>query len=90
MIFSNSGASAVSAAISVVVFQTIFFLWISSEKKNQIKKLFKDLSSVECSMFFYITNKLNKNIDDIKEFFNREILFAEKSQNIMRTISDLL
>tara|TARA_Y100000816_G_scaffold224772_1_gene169656 strand:+ start:1578 stop:2429 length:852 start_codon:yes stop_codon:yes gene_type:complete len=80
-IFPIPGASAVSAAISVSGFSdNFYFCGFLPEKKNQIKKLFKDLSSVECSIVFFISpNKLSKNIDDIKEFFlNREILICRE------------
>ena len=80
-IFPIPGASAVSAAISVSGFSdNYYFCGFLPEKKNQIKKLFKDLSSVECSIVFFISpNKLSKNIDDIKEFFlNREILICRE------------
>ena len=80
-IFPIPGPSAVSAAISVSGFSdNFYFCGFLPEKKNQIKKLFKDLSSVECSIVFFISpNKLSKNIDDIKEFFlNREILICRE------------
>ena len=80
-IFPIPGASAVSAAMSVSGFSdNFYFCGFLPEKKNQIKKLFKDLSSIECSIVFFISpNKLSKNIDDIKEFFyNREILICRE------------
>ena len=80
-IFPIPGASAVSAAMSVSGFSdNFYFCGFLPEKKNQIKKLFKYLSSIECSIVFFISpNKLSKNIDDIKEFFyNREILICRE------------
>ncbi len=80
-IFPIPGASAVSAAMSVSGFSdNFYFCGFLPEKKNQIKKLFKDLSLIECSIVFFVSpNKLSKNIDDIKEFFyNREILICRE------------
>ena len=47
---------------------------------NQTIKLFRDLSSYEYSIVFFISpNKLNKRINDIKEFFfSRDILICRE------------
>ena len=80
-IFPIPGASAVSAAISISGFSdNFYFCGFLPEKQNQIKKLFKNLSTLESSIIFFISpNKLDKRIDDIKEFFiNRDILICRE------------
>jgi len=80
-IFPIPGASAVSAAISISGFSdNFYFCGFLPEKQNQIKKLFKNLSILESSIIFFISpNKLDKRIDDIKEFFiNRDILICRE------------
>ena len=80
-IFPIPGASAVSAALSVSGFSdNFYFCGFLPEKNNQIKKLFKNLSALEVSIVFFISpNKLEKRIDDIKEFFStRDILICRE------------
>ena len=80
-IFPVPGASAVSAAISISGFSdNFYFCGFLPEKKSQTKKLFKNLSSLECSIVFFISpNKLDKRIDDLKEFFlNRDIVICRE------------
>ena len=80
-IFPLPGASAVSAAISISGFSdNFYFCGFLPEKQSQIKKLFKNLSSLESSIIFFISpNKLHKRIDDIKEFFlNRDIIICRE------------
>ncbi len=80
-IFPIPGASAVSAAISISGFSdSFYFCGFLPEKQNQIKKLFKKLSSIEGSIVFFISpNKLDKRINDIKEFFsNRDIIICRE------------
>ena len=80
-IFPLPGASAVSAAISISGFSdNFYFCGFLPEKQGQIKKLFKNLSSLECSLIFFISpNKLHKRIDDLKEFFlNRNIIICRE------------
>ena len=80
-IFPLPGASAVSAAISISGFSdNFYFCGFLPEKQSQIKKLFKNLSSLESSIVFFISpNKLHKRIDDIKEFFlNRDIVICRE------------
>ena len=80
-IFPLPGASAVSAAISISGFSdTFYFCGFLPEKQSQIKKLFKNLSSLESSILFFISpNKLDKRIDDIKEFFlDRDIIICRE------------
>ncbi|MDA9723452.1 16S rRNA (cytidine(1402)-2'-O)-methyltransferase [Candidatus Pelagibacter sp.] len=80
-IFPVPGASAVSAAISISGFSdNFYFCGFLPEKEKQIKILFKNLSSFECSIVFFISpNKFSKRIEDIKEFFfNREILICRE------------
>jgi len=80
-IFPVPGASAVSAAISISGFSdSFYFCGFLSEKQSQIKKLFKNLSSFEASIVFFISpNKLNKRIEDIKEYFlNRDIIICRE------------
>ena len=80
-VFPIPGASAVSASISISGFSdNFYFCGFIPEKQNQIKKLFKKLSSLEGSIVFFISpNKLEKRIDDVKEFFfNRDILICRE------------
>ncbi len=80
-VFPIPGPSAVSAAISISGFSdNFYFCGFLPEKQNQIKKLFQDLSSLECSIAFFISpNKLSKRINDIEEFFlDREILICRE------------
>ena len=80
-IFPIPGASAVSTAISISGFSdNFYFCGFLPEKQNQVKKLFKDLSSLNGSIVFFISpNKLNKKINEIKEFFlNRDILICRE------------
>ena len=80
-IFPIPGASAVSSAISISGFSdNFYFCGFLSEKQNQVKKLFKNLSSIQCSIIFFISpNKLVKRIDDLKEFFSdRDILICRE------------
>ncbi len=80
-IFPLPGASAVSAAISISGFSdNFYFCGFLPEKQSQIKKLFKNLSSLESSIVFFISpNKLDKRIDDLKEFFlNRDIVICRE------------
>ena len=71
-VFPVPGASAVSAAISISGFSdNFYFCGFLPEKQNQVKKLFKNISSIESSIIFFISpNKLVKRIEDIKEFFS--------------------
>ncbi len=80
-VFPVPGASAVSAAISISGFSdNFYFCGFLPEKQNQIKKLFKNLALIEGSIVFFISpNKLDKRIDDIKEFFfNRDIIICRE------------
>ena len=80
-IFPIPGASAVSSAISISGFSdNFYFCGFLSEKQNQVKKLFKNLSSIQCSIVFFISpNKLVKRIDDVKEFFSdRDIIICRE------------
>jgi len=80
-IFPIPGASAVSSAISISGFSdNFYFCGFIPEKQNQVKKLFKSLSSLESSIVFFISpNKLFKRIDDIKEFFsNRDMVICRE------------
>ena len=80
-IYPVPGTSAVSAAMSISGFSdNFYFCGFLPEKQNQVKKLFNSLSSLSCSIIFFISpNKLDKRIDDIKEFFiNRDILICRE------------
>ena len=80
-IFPIPGASAVSSAISISGFSdNYYFCGFLPEKQNQVKKLFKNISLFESSIIFFISpNKLQKRIDDVKEFFfNRDILICRE------------
>ena len=80
-IFPIPGASAVTAAMSVSGFsENFYFCGFLPEKKNQIKKLFDNVSKLDCSIIFFISpNKLSRRIDEIKEyFFNREMVICRE------------
>ena len=80
-IFPVPGASAVSAAISISGFSDKFyFCGFLPEKQSEIKNLFKNLSSLQGSIIFFISpNKLDKRINDLKEFFvNRDIILCRE------------
>ena len=80
-IFPVPGSSAVSAAISISGFSdSFYFCGFLPEKQKNIKKLFQNLSSIEGSIVFFISpNKLDKRINDIKEFFsNRDIIICRE------------
>ena len=80
-IFPVPGSSAVSAAISISGFSdNFYFCGFLPEKQNQVKKLFNSVSSLTCSIIFFVSpNKLDRRIDDIKEFFfNRDILICRE------------
>ena len=80
-IYPVPGTSAVSAAISISGFSdNFYFCGFLPEKQNQVKKLFNSLSSLTCSIIFFIApNKLDRRIDDIKEFFfNRDIIICRE------------
>ncbi len=80
-IFPVLGASAVIASVSISGFSdNFYFCGFLPEKQNQVKKLFKNLVSLDGSIVFFISpNKLAKRIDDIKEFFfNRDILICRE------------
>jgi 16S rRNA (cytidine1402-2'-O)-methyltransferase len=80
-IFPIPGASAVSTAISISGFSdNFYFCGFLPEKQNQVKKLFKDLSLLNGSIVFFISpNKLNKKINEIKEYFlNRDVLICRE------------
>ena len=55
-------------------------MWIPSRKTKSNKKLFQNLSLLESSIIFFISpNKLEKRINDIKEFFsNRDIVICRE------------
>ena len=63
-IFPIPGASAVTAAMSVSGFsENFYFCGFLPEKKNQIKKLFDNVSKLDCSIIFFIShNKISRII----------------------------
>ena len=80
-VFPVPGASAVTSAISISGFSdNFYFCGFLPEKKNQIKKKFENLSLIEGSIVFFISpNKLNRVIDDIKEYFlERDIIICRE------------
>ena len=80
-IFPIPGASAISSAISISGFSdNFYFCGFLPEKQTQVKKLFKNLSSLDSSIIFFVSpNKLDKRIVDIKEFFlDRNIVICRE------------
>ena len=71
-IFPIPGSTAVTAAISISGFsEKYFFYGFFPEKMSEIKENLKNLANLNSSIVFFISaNKLNKNIDTIKEFFS--------------------
>ena len=80
-IFPVPGASSVSTAISISGFSdSFYFCGFLPEKQNKVKKLFDNISKLDSSIIFFISpNKLDKNIEYIKEFFfNRDIIICRE------------
>ena len=80
-IFPIPGPSAISAAISISGFSdNFYFCGFLPEKQNQVKKLFKNLLTLDSSIIFFVSpNKLGKRLDDIKEYFlNRDIIICRE------------
>ena len=79
------GASATSAAISISGFSDKYYFYgFLPEKKNQILKELKTLSSFENSIIFFISaKKINKIISPFLEFFyDREIVICKEITKI--------
>jgi len=79
------GASATSAAISISGFSDKYYFYgFLPEKKNQILKELKTLSSFENSIIFFISaKKINKIISPFLEFFSdREIVICKEITKI--------
>ena len=80
-IFPIPGSSAVTAAVSISGFsEKYFFYGFFPEKMSEIKENLKNLANLNSSIVFFISaNKLNKNINIIKEFFsNRNIVVCKE------------
>jgi len=80
-IFPISGASAVSAAVSISGFnEKYFFYGFFPEKNNKLKEDFEKLANLSgCIVFFISPRKFNKSIKDIKNHFSgRKILICRE------------
>ena len=80
-VYSVPGASAVTAAVSVSGFdEKYFFYGFFPQKKKDILKDLEILSKINSSIVFFISpKKINKIIENIKEFFpNRKILICRE------------
>ena len=80
-IFPVPGASSVSAGISISGFSDKYlFLGFLPEKKSQIVKEVKKLSSFENSIIFFISSKkINKILDPFIDYFSDDV--AESIKN---------
>jgi 16S rRNA (cytidine1402-2'-O)-methyltransferase len=80
-IYPITGASAITAAFSISGFDEKFFFYgFFPEKKKDIEKDLLNLSKLNSSIIFFISpNKINKAIEDIKNFFQgRKILICRE------------
>ena len=80
-IYPITGASAVSAAVSVSGFSEKYFFYGFFPEKNKIlKEDLTLLSNLDASIVFFVSpNKINKAINEIKNFFfNRKILICRE------------
>ena len=80
-IFPISGASAVSTAVSISVFnEKYFFYGFFPEKNNKLKEDFEKLANLNsCIVFFISPRKFNKSIKNIKYYFSgRKILICRE------------
>jgi len=80
-IYPISGASAVSAAVSISGFnEKYFFYGFFPEKNNKLKEDFERLENLNsCIVFFISPRKFNKSIKDIKFYFSgRKILICRE------------
>ena len=80
-IFPISGASAVSAAVSISGFnEKYFFYGFFPEKNNKLKEDFEKLANLNsCIVFFISPRKFNKSVKDIKYYFSgRKILICRE------------
>mgnify|MGYP006180617949 CR=1 FL=1 len=80
-IYPITGASAVSAAVSISGFSERYFFYGFFPEKNKIlKEDLTSLSNLDASIVFFVSpNKINKAINAIKDFFpNRKILICRE------------
>ena len=96
-VFSITGPSAVSSAVSISGFtDSYYFHGFLPEKKSQIEKDFKNISKINSSIVFFISaKKINKIINLIKKYFmGREILICREitklyEENIRNLVDNL-
>jgi 16S rRNA (cytidine1402-2'-O)-methyltransferase len=96
-VFPISGASAVSAAVSISGFnEKYFFYGFFPEKKNKLKEDFEKLAIIDsCIVFFISPRKFNKSVRNIKHYFSgRKILVCREmtkfyEEYIRKDIDDL-
>ena len=96
-VFPISGASAVSAAVSISGFnEKYFFYGFFPEKKNKLKEDFEKLAILDsCIVFFISPRKFNKSVRNIKHYFSgRKILVCREmtkfyEEYIRKDIDDL-
>ena len=80
-IFPISGASAVTAAVSISGFdEKYFFYGFFPEKKNKLEEDFEKLTNLDCCIVFFISpHKFNKSVEKIKYYFSeRKILICRE------------
>ena len=80
-VYPVPGASAVTAAVSISGFsEKYYFYGFFPQKNKDLKKDFKILSNLNCSIVFFISpQKINKAIGVIKNFFSdRKILICRE------------
>ena len=83
------GPSAVTTALSISGFSDQFYFHgFLSDKENSIKKEFKMLDKLQCSIIFFISaQKLAKRLNLFNEFFNeREILICRELTKIHESL----
>ena len=84
-IYPIPGPSAVTSAISISGFnEKYLFYGFLNKKEKELKKIFNNLSNLDCSLIFFIpAPKINFYIFRFKEhFYDREILIAKEMTKI--------
>ena len=80
-IYPIPGPSAITTSLSISGFSDkYFFCGFLPEKQGEIRKLFKNLMIINCSIIFFISpKKIKKNIKFLEEFFiDRDILICRE------------
>ena len=79
-IYPIPGSSATSAAVSISGFSEKYFFYGFFPQKKKLLNDLKNLSSIDCSIVFFVSpKKINNSIEHIKNFFSgRKILICRE------------